>query len=229
MRQSSSKPAAFLGSWKDIVLPAAFCVCSALILSAVVWPISNDVAAAADVLGYQAVPSPAALFVREAPEEPEAETVDLAASGGMPQEGELYGRVAISGTAVECNLYYGDSEQELHAGAGTFAGAQIPGQGGVALIAGHTGSYFRDLESVQLGADITIETRYGEYHYEVTDMRVVEASQFGMANLLAAPRESVMLYTCYPFGQLTMTPQRYMVTGEYVSGPAVVDSTEGDA
>ncbi len=229
MKQNSRKPTTLFGGWKDLLLPAAFCVCSVLILCAVVWPVSGAVALAADTVGYAAAPSPDALFVRQTPVEPEAETVDLADYGGMPAVGELYGTLSISGTSVGCNLYYGDSESELHAGAGTYPGAQIPGQGGVTLIGGHTGTYFRDFENVQLGADVTVETQYGTYHYTVTNMEVVQAAEFGQDDLDAAPRESVMLYTCYPFGQLTVTPQRYMITAEYVSGPVLIDSTGGDA
>lgn len=229
MKTTSNKPTAFFGGWKDFILPAAFCVCSVLILCIIIWPISHSVALAANTPGYKAAPSPNALFVRETPVEPEVETVDLADYGGMPLKGEMYGTVAISGTSVNCNLYFGDGDAELNAGAGTFTGAQIPGQGGVTLVGAHTGSYFRDLESVQLGADVTVETKYGTYHYVVTDMQIVNAAEYGMDDLFASPAESLLLYTCYPFGQLTVTPQRYMVTAEYVSGPVLIDSTGGGA
>lgn len=229
MKRASNKPAARTGGWKDLVLPAASCVCAVIILCAVTLPIAHSVALAANTPGYKAAPSPNALFVREVPVEPEAETVDLADYGGMPQQGDLYGTVSISGTAVSCNLYWGDSESELHAGAGSFPGGQIPGAGGVTLVGGHTGTFFRDLESVRLGADVTVETSYGTYHYTVTDMQVILAEEFGMEQLNAAPRNCIMLYTCYPFGQLTVTPQRYMVTAEYTSGPLVTDSTGGGA
>lgn len=229
MKINSNKPAVLAGGWKDLVLPAASCVCTVIILCAVVLPIANSVALAANTPGYQAAPSPDALFVRETPVEPEIDTVDLADYGGMPQPGDLYGTVSISGTSVNCNLYWGDSENELHAGAGTFTGGQIPGANGATLVGGHTGTFFRDLESVQMGADITVETNYGTYHYTVTDMQVILAAEFGMDELNAAPRNSILLYTCYPFGQLTVTPQRYMVTAEYVSGPLVTDSTGGGA
>lgn len=229
MKKTSNKPTAFFGGWKDFILPAVFCACSVLVLSLVLWPISRSVALAADTTGYSAAPSPNALFVRETPVEPEIETVDLADYGGMPVEGELYGTVRVSGTSVNCNLYYGDNETELNAGAGTFTGAQIPGQGGVTLVGAHTGSYFRDLESVQLGADVAVETKYGTYHYTVTDLRVVNIAEYGMDDLFASPPESLLLYTCYPFGQLTVTSQRYLVTSEYVSGPVLTNWAGGGA
>ncbi|MDO5601862.1 MAG: class D sortase [Oscillospiraceae bacterium] len=214
-------------NWKKLLLPVAFGVCSAGLLTLALLPVTASVAAAADTGGYHAAPSPEALFLQPAETEPDKEMVDLADTGGAPQEGELYGTVSVSGTAVACNLYYGDSKAELHAGAGTYMGAQIPGQNGVVLIGGHTSTYFRDLESAQLGADITVLTRYGEYHYKIIDMQIVEAEHFGEAQLAEMPPETLLLYSCYPFGQALLTPYRYMIYGEYVSGPSVMASTEG--
>ncbi|WP_367926065.1 class D sortase [uncultured Ruthenibacterium sp.] len=211
----------FFCNRENWILPVVFCLCTLGVLAFGGAPVMQSVAQAANVQGYKAVPSPKALF--ETQELEPAETVDLAQAGGMPQQGELYGTLNIEGTAVECNLYYGDSEAELHAGAGTYTDGSIPGQSGATLIGGHTGTFFRDLESVQLGSEVVIETRYGEYHYEVTEMEVVRADEFGMDDLQAAPDRSVLLYTCYPFGQLTLTPYRYMVCAEYVSGPKIVE------
>lgn len=220
--------AASFCNWKDFVLPVAFCICTVILLFAVARPVIKTVAAAADTKGYVAVPSPDALFHSSGLNEDEEEgVVDLAAVGGMPKQGELYGTVAVYGTSLSCNLYYGDSKDELHAGAGTYMGGAIPGQSGAVLIGGHTSTYFRDLENAAEGADIAILTHYGEYHYEVTEMEVILAEEFGEEELRAAPEKSVILYCCYPFGQTATTPYRYLVYGSYVSGPAVL-AEEGE-
>ncbi len=196
---------------KNLFLSFLFCICALAALCAVLAPVGGALAAAA--------PSPHELF-GEAPDNEGHETVPLAEHGGYPTQGENYGRLTISGTAVDCNLYYGDSERELSAGAGTYTGGKIPGEGGTVLIAGHTGTYFRDFESAQLGADIAIETRYGTYHYTISDMRVVEETD-ASAYDLAADEENIILYTCYPFGQLSTTPYRYFIYGTPVSGPQI--------
>lgn len=224
MKEISCRLTAFFGNWKNIVLPVVFCTCTVVVLLNIIGPVTESVSLAANAQGYTAVKDPNTLF-----QEVSANNgiVDLAQTGGMVKEGELYGTVVVSGTGVNCNLYYGDDQDQLKAGAGTYMGTQIPGQKGVTLIGAHTGTYFRDLESAQLGANITITTRYGEYHYTITDMQVVLAEEFGMDDLEGLPEESLLLYTCYPFGQLTITPYRYVVYAEYVSGPTVIDSTEG--
>lgn len=216
----------FFGSRKNFFLPVAFCVVMTAVLSALIFPAAGALAQAADTTGFQAPPSPDALFARK-PDTSEQETVSLKDYGGMPKQGDLYGKVSVAGTSVECNLYYGDGKNELHGGGGTFMGAQIPGQGGVTLVGAHTGTYFRDLENAEVGADVTVETNYGEYHYTIDKMEVVKAEEFGQAQLDEQPRESLLLYTCYPFGQVTLTPYRYMVYCTYVSGPRIVDETEG--
>lgn len=150
--------------------------------------------------------------------EPAPETVVLAE---FPVQGDQIGHLTISGTAVDCDVYFGDSENEFSRGAGIYAGACIPGEGGTILMGAHTGTYFRDLESVAVGTDIAIVTEYGEYHYTVTQTAVVQEDDT-TAYDLNATEENIILYTCYPFGILTPTTQRYFVYGDFVSGPALV-------
>lgn len=184
-----------------------------------------------EAVSQQPVPSatPAPSATPEPAPTPEPrETVDLADFGGMPKQGDCYGKISVAGTKVDCDLYYGDASAQLQKGAGTFMDAQLPGQGGRTLVAAHTGSYFRDLESAELGADVTVVTDYGEFHYTITDMQVVESAEFGMDDLLACEQDSLLLYTCYPFGQTTPTPQRYMIWCEYLSGPILADSSSAE-
>lgn len=148
----------------------------------------------------------------------ERESVVLSQAGGKPVVGEKYGSVKISGTKVDTPLYYGDWEKQLSKGAGTYTGAKIPGQNGTVLLAGHTGTYFRDFENAQIGADIEVETRYGTYHYKISDMKVAREDDT-TAYDLTKDEENIILYTCYPFGELKPTPYRYFIYGEFVSGP----------
>lgn len=216
----------FFGNRKNWILPVVFCIGSFLVVSRAALPITQAVAQAANQPGLQAAPSPQALFERPEYEQANRQTVNLQEFGGPPQPGQMYGRVAVAGTSVDCNLYWGDDTAQLHGGAGTYPGGQLPGQGGVTLVGAHTGTFFRDLEHAEIGAEITVETYYGEYRYKITDMQVVLAEEFGQQQLDEQPRDSFLMYTCYPFGQLTLTPERYMIYAEYVSGPRVIDAKE---
>ena len=163
-------------------------------------------------------PPPTPVPTPEPTPEPTPSTVTLDA---QPQNDDYVGRLTIEGAAVDCEVYYGDSETQFSKGAGVSMGSCIPGAGGTVMIGAHTGTYFRDLESVVEGADITITTDYGEYHYTVARCAVVEETDT-TAYDLDAEEENIILFTCYPFGILTRTTQRYLVYGDFVSGPSVV-------
>ena len=83
-------------------------------------------------------------------------------------------------------------------------------------LGGHTGTYFSDLGSTQLGAIIHLETDWGNFTYKVTDMQVIQETDVDKVRW-GAEEPSCILYTCYPFGILTHTPQRYAVYADPVS------------
>ncbi len=207
-----------LGSKTNIITITVCSVLSAVILTIAVSPVINHIKIVADFATHTAL--------AEKPKVdgvPTSGEIDLNDSGGAPQDGEALGTIKIAGTAVECTLYFGDDAPQLHAGAGIWTGGNIPGQNGTVLIAGHTNSFFRDLESVKEGADILVQTRYGEYHYRVTGTKIAKAEDT-TAYDLDAEKDNLILYTCYPFGQVTVTNQRYFVYTEYVSGPQIKEA-----
>lgn len=216
--QKHFKMPRFADNGKKLLLPVVFCIAAFAALYAVTAPVAQHIALAAG-----AVKSPALAVQPDLSDLPQYGALDIEDYGGWPEKGEALGTVRIAGTAVDCTLYYGDASEQLHAGAGIWAGGHIPGQGSTVLVAGHTNTFFRDLESVEEGDDIAVETRYGEYHYRVTGMRVAMEDDTSAYDLDAA-EENIILYTCYPFGQITVTPQRYFVYGEYVSGPMLKES-----
>lgn len=213
---------AFKKKGKKLVLPLFFCIITLFILWLIVVPVGSSISHAADQGGFEAIKPTVNLF--DGSPNIESGTVDLNSYGGYPQQGENYGRLAIRGTSIDCNLFYGDSPVELSSGAGTYAGACIPGQGGTVLIAGHTGTYFRDFERIEKGTVVSIETSYGKYLYEVTDMRVADADDTSAYDL-TTDKDNLILYTCYPFGQVSPTNQRYFVYAKLVSGPTILEDS----
>lgn len=147
------------------------------------------------------------------------EQVDAAqAEHDSVQYGDKLGRVWVEGTNVDCALYWGDSETQFSRGAGCRAESDcvLPGENGTVFIGGHTGTYFSDLGSTQLGAIIHLETDWGDFTYQVTEMQVIQETDIDKVRL-GATEPSVILYTCYPFGILTHTPQRYAVYADPVN------------
>lgn len=145
-----------------------------------------------------------------------------------PYPGDRYGEISIAGTTVSAPLYYGDDTATLNKGVGTFkddVGAGIPGEGKTILLAGHNNTFFNGLQQVEVGDIVTIETHYGTYAYEVTEMEVKDY-QDATAYDFSRTDENLIMYTCYPFDALGFTPDRYFVYAKYVSGPVLVDGEE---
>ena len=224
MRKSNAPAAASEqkpGKGKKLFLPLAFSVLAMAVLVLALAPVVAGFRPAAASSGLAEspkiplLPTPAPTAASQ--ETPVPQTAALAA---YPEPGDYLGHLSISGTAVDCDVYYGDSETEFEKGAGTYTGAKIPGEGGTILMGAHTGTFFRDFESVQTGADVTFVTDYGEYHYTVTGTRVATDTDT-TAYDLAAPQENLIMYTCYPFGTLNYTDERFFVYCDYVSGPSL--------
>lgn len=156
------------------------------------------------------------------PENEGAESIPLS-SITYPNEGDRYGRITISGTAVDAPVYYGDTNAILNQGVGTYkddSRAGIPGESKTVLLAGHNNTFFNDLQSVEVGDTVTIETHYATYTYTVEACKVLQYDDTTAYDFTRTD-ENLILYTCYPFDALGFTPDRYFVYASYTSGPAL--------
>ena len=116
-------------------------------------------------------------------------------------------------------MIWGDNNADLNKGACLYADRydRIPGGGLQMLMAAHNNTYFHTLGQVQPGSRVTLEMYYGSYEYEVTESFVGRSSDSTVYDLQAG-EEKLILYTCYPFDQLTSTPYRFFVYCQPVSG-----------
>ena len=199
----------FHNKGKNLVLPLVFCALSTLAALAALAPVARGLSGGAAAGGFVPVTS-----IERAPAE---NTVCL---DSQPVPGDALGSLTIGGTAVDCTLYYGDSDDLLKQGAGLYTGAGLPGQGGCVLVGGHTNTYLRDLEKVEVGDEVRLSLCYGEYVYQITDWKIARADDADAYDL-HPEQEQLVLYTCYPFGALYETPMRYFLFGRLVSGPTV--------
>ena len=138
----------------------------------------------------------------------------------FPQSGTHFGRLTISDASIRADLYFGDETDELKKGVGLYSGSFIPGYGGTILIAGHNHTYFHTLGNVKKGDSVLIETNYGQYTYQVVKTQI-KAFNDPSAYDLNEKEENLILYTCYPFNDLGLTPERYFVYANKLSGPTI--------
>ncbi len=139
----------------------------------------------------------------------------------FPSYGTHFGHISVENTSVDADVYFGDGINQLKNGVGVYNGSFVPGYGRTTLIAGHNHTYFNGLKNAKIGDTITIQTNYGEYQYEIQKTKVLKATDTSAYDL-SKEEENLILYTCYPFDQLGLTPDRYFVYGKYISGPKII-------
>lgn len=115
------------------------------------------------------------------------------------------------------NVVEGVRNVDLRNGAGHMPDTAIPGQPGNAVISGHRttwGQPFHELDQLDPGDRIEVETALGTHIYAVRQTLVVEPSDVWVAD----PREGawLTLTTCHP---KFSARQRFVVVAELVFGP----------
>ena len=115
------------------------------------------------------------------------------------------------------NVVEGVSTADLRNGAGHMPDTALPGQPGNAVISGHRTTYgmpFHELDALDPGDRIEVETALGTHVYEVREFSIVKPTDVWVAD----PREGawLTLTTCHP---KFSARQRYVVTAELKFGP----------
>lgn len=115
------------------------------------------------------------------------------------------------------NVVEGVRTVDLRSGAGHMPDTALPGQPGNAVISGHRttwGQPFHELDALDPGDRIEVETALGTHIYAVREIRVVKPTDVWVAD----PREGawLTLTTCHP---KFSARQRLVVAAEMVFGP----------
>ncbi len=152
----------------------------------------------------------------------QAQTIDLN-DIVFPRIGDKYARLSIPSCGIEDDVYFDDSDEALRRGLGQYTGSRIPGYGEPILIGGHNNHAFHTLGNAAVGDVITITTNYGVFEYRIVETKIRRADdRAAMEAELTQDKEQLILYTCYPFTTLSLTPDRYFVYADKVSGPVLL-------
>ena len=123
--------------------------------------------------------------------------------------GSAIGRIEIARIGIDVIIAEGIDGRTLRRAVGHIPGTALPGEAGNVGIAGHRDTFFRALEGVRPGDEITLTTRYGGYRYRVDSARVVPPDDVGV--LRDSGGALLTLVTCYPFYYVGPAPQRFVV------------------
>ena len=133
-----------------------------------------------------------------------------------PEYGSKYAKIQIPKININLDVYYGDTMEILKKGVGHSSGSYFPGEGGSIIYMGHNSkNIFRGLSKISKGDSIQITTEYGEFKYQVYDMKIVNETDLELLPI-QKEKEILMLYTCYPFQNIGYTTQRYVVYAEKI-------------
>lgn len=141
-----------------------------------------------------------------------AQYEDAIRDGVAPQ-----GVLSIPSLGLRVPIYEGTNERNLHRGAARIEGtAQLDELGNIG-IAAHRDGFFRVLEKVAVGDEVTIERLDGIETYRITETLIVQPSETSV--LRSSERPMVTLVTCYPFYYVGAAPKRFIVRAARIDPP----------
>jgi sortase A len=132
----------------------------------------------------------------------------------IPPAGEVGGRIRIPEIGVDWSFVEGVSRSDLMKGPGHYPETPFPGTLGNAAIAGHRTTYgqpFHNLDELEPGDEIVIETLAGTFTYEMTEQLIVRPTQIEV--VANTPDAQLTLTSCHPKGSAS---QRIVVKAKLV-------------
>lgn len=134
-----------------------------------------------------------------------------------PAEGEALGRLIIPKANVDHVMVEGVTPESLRKGPGHMPWTPLPGQPGNAVVSGHRTTYgapFFDVDLLEPGDPIYVETATGLHTYEVREILIVEPTDVWVTE--PRPGAWLTLTTCTP---KYSADKRLIVFAELVDGP----------
>jgi sortase A len=168
------------------------------------------------------LPEPEVVTIQDTvPDEPAAPTTTVAPITYVPEvageQGSTLGRMVIRSLDVDEVIFSGVNVDTLRMGPGHMPGTPVPGQPGNAVISGHRTTYgrpFYDLDLLEAGDRIEVETATGRHVYEVRRTLIVAPDDVQVIEPLVGAW--LTLTTCNP---RFSAAERLIIQAELVEGP----------
>ncbi|HSK16630.1 MAG TPA: class E sortase [Gaiellaceae bacterium] len=180
----------------------------------------------AEFEAWDASPAAPAQTAQEAPEGEETEESRLAAARAATARdarrfvseldlGQAFGRLTIPRIDLETVVVHGTRwGPDLSRGPGHYEQTTVPGLGRTVGVAGHRttfGAPLREIDSIEVGDEITLEMPYGTFRYEVFEHEIVDSDDWSV--IRGRGFDTIMLSACHP---LYSAAQRWIVYGRLV-------------
>ncbi|CAM5427878.1 class D sortase [Niallia circulans] len=136
--------------------------------------------------------------------------VDKESKRFVPSIGDAVGLLKIDKIDGELPIVEGTDPDDLEKGVGHYKGSFYPDENGQIVLSGHRDTVFRRAGELEIGDELKIVLPYGEFSYQITATKIVEADDQSIITL-DDTQEELILTTCYPFRFVGNAPQRYII------------------
>ena len=128
-----------------------------------------------------------------------------------PSYASNYATLKIDKLNIENNVYYGDIASVLSLGIGHSTWSEMPTEDGVVVYSGHNREdMLNNLKDISIGDRIIVDTSYATCTYEVSQTEILKDYETDKLTKIN-DKETLILYTCYPFDTYVYTNERFVV------------------
>ena len=139
-----------------------------------------------------------------------------------PSYGDFYGMLLIPELKIANNIVFGDSIDLLKENIGHYTSSSFPGENKTIIYSGHNKKdLLKNLQDITINNEILIKTTYGEFTYEVYDIKIIEDTSWNDI-LIENDYETLIIYTCYPFNDLFYSSKRFVVYSKLIDEKWIV-------
>lgn len=125
-----------------------------------------------------------------------------------PAYGSAVAKLEIPRLGLSTVVFEGTGQDVLLRGPGHLRGSALPSDTGNMVIAGHRDTFFRPLQDLRKGDEISVLTPQGTRRYKVDSTIIVNPDAIEVLN--DTPEPILTLITCYPFRFVGNAPQRFI-------------------
>ena len=134
----------------------------------------------------------------------------------VPSAAENFATIKIPAINLDEDIYEGSYNEIMTLGIGHYPFSGLPGFNRNCILKGLNNSEFDNINKLQNGDEVIIETDYGEYSYKVSEINVYKKDDESFMECYGG-KEKLTLYTDYPFDDSSAnTGQKYVVICEHV-------------
>lgn len=128
-----------------------------------------------------------------------------------PSYGNNYAKLLIETLGIEKDIVYGEDTELLKSSVCQATWSDFPTEQGLVVLSGHNSeNMLRNIEKIAMNDEIIIDSTYAKCTYVVYRTKIVEETEIEALSK-DTDKETVIIYTCYPFSEYIYGSKRFVV------------------